>query len=302
MNLSESIRLAFSNIKANKLRSILTMLGIIIGVSSVITITTIGSSLKNTISNTLSSLSGSNLVEAYVSQIYVKSEEGDYYDDYEWQESDYLTYDELMVFKEKFSDKIDLFDVSMSAGEASYSSDTGEAKGSVTGTMTDWTEINKNDLLYGRNITKADLDNKRPVCVVSDLFVKYAFPDEDPIGKKLELTMDDGTINKVYIVGVYELNKKMLGLMDVKVSEKDLPTPILVPVTYAVERNPEILDGSGFTYFRFTTKKGISSTAVSKETKEYFKETKYAENEHMEIDCYDLASELKVITTTLDVI
>ena len=94
----------------------------------------------------------------------------------------------------------------------------------------------------------------------------------------------------------------MLGLMDVKVSEKDLPTPILVPVTYAVERNPEILDGSGFTYFRFTTKKGISSTAVSKETKEYFKETKYAENEHMEIDCYDLASELKVITTTLDVI
>ena len=204
MNLSESIRLAFSNIKANKLRSILTTLGIIIGVSSVITITTIGSSLKNTISNTLSSLSGSNLVEAYVSQIYVKSEEGDYYDDYEWQESDYLTYDELMVFKEKFSDKIDLFDVSMSAGEASYSSDTGEAKGSVTGTMTDWTEINKNDLLYGRNITKADLDNKRPVCVVSDLFVKYAFPDEDPIGKKLELTMDDGTINKVYIVGVYE--------------------------------------------------------------------------------------------------
>ena len=226
MNLSESIRLAFSNIRANKLRSILTMLGIIIGVSSVITITTIGSSLKNTISNTLSSLSGSNLVEAYVSQIYVKSEEGDYYDDYEWQESDYLTYDELMVFKEKFSDKIDLFDVSMSAGEASYSSDTGEAKGSVTGTMTDWTEINKNDLLYGRNITKADLDNKRPVCVVSDLFVKYAFPDEDPIGKKLELTMDDGTINKVYIVGVYELNKKMLGLMDVKVSEKDLSTPI----------------------------------------------------------------------------
>ena len=94
MNLSESIRLAFSNIRANKLRSILTMLGIIIGVSSVITITTIGSSLKNTISNTLSSLSGSNLVEAYVSQIYVKSEEGDYYDDYEWQESDYLTYDE----------------------------------------------------------------------------------------------------------------------------------------------------------------------------------------------------------------
>lgn len=40
MNITESIRLSFESLKSNKLRSFLTMLGIIIGISAVITITT----------------------------------------------------------------------------------------------------------------------------------------------------------------------------------------------------------------------------------------------------------------------
>lgn len=46
MNITESIRLSFESLKSNKLRSFLTMLGIIIGISAVITITTIGNSLQ----------------------------------------------------------------------------------------------------------------------------------------------------------------------------------------------------------------------------------------------------------------
>ncbi len=49
MNLFECIRIAFSSLIANKLRALLTMLGIIIGVSAVITITTLGSSLQKTL-------------------------------------------------------------------------------------------------------------------------------------------------------------------------------------------------------------------------------------------------------------
>ena len=69
MNLFECIRLALDSIKANKLRSVLTMLGIIIGISSVITITTIGNSLQKTISSTLTSLGGTNLITAYVNAV-----------------------------------------------------------------------------------------------------------------------------------------------------------------------------------------------------------------------------------------
>ena len=55
MFIIENIRLAFGALVNNKMRSLLTMLGIIIGISSVITITTIGSSLKTTLANTIMS-------------------------------------------------------------------------------------------------------------------------------------------------------------------------------------------------------------------------------------------------------
>lgn len=56
----ENIKIAFLSIAANKMRSLLTMLGIIIGISAVITITTIGSSIEATLKNTINDLGGVN--------------------------------------------------------------------------------------------------------------------------------------------------------------------------------------------------------------------------------------------------
>ena len=54
----ENIKIAFMSIAANKMRSLLTMLGIIIGISAVITITTIGSCIEATLKNTINDLGG----------------------------------------------------------------------------------------------------------------------------------------------------------------------------------------------------------------------------------------------------
>ena len=61
----ENIRLAFGSLMTNKMRSLLTMLGIIIGISSVITITTIGNSLQKTLSNTFSMFGGNSYTVEY---------------------------------------------------------------------------------------------------------------------------------------------------------------------------------------------------------------------------------------------
>ena len=61
MNLNELIKLSLQALKANKLRSILTMLGVIIGVFAVILLVSIGSGLQNYITNQISGL-GSNLI------------------------------------------------------------------------------------------------------------------------------------------------------------------------------------------------------------------------------------------------
>ena len=62
MDLMESITLAFSGLKANKMRALLTMLGIIIGISSVIAIVTVGDSMRSAMTSSMADLGAKNLM------------------------------------------------------------------------------------------------------------------------------------------------------------------------------------------------------------------------------------------------
>ena len=62
MTFFECIKMAFASMKMNKMRSFLTMLGIIIGISSVITISTIGKSLEKTVGGVMNSF-GLNIID-----------------------------------------------------------------------------------------------------------------------------------------------------------------------------------------------------------------------------------------------
>lgn len=87
----ENIKEAFASIRSNKMRALLTMLGIIIGISSVIIITTIGGSIQSTLTATMNSLGG-NTVQVQVDARYPE-------DDADWdtwtypdmKESDYIS-------------------------------------------------------------------------------------------------------------------------------------------------------------------------------------------------------------------
>ena len=64
----ENIKEAVTSISSNKMRSLLTMLGIIIGISSVIIITTIGGSIQSTLTATMNSWHGSNSPSLFLSE------------------------------------------------------------------------------------------------------------------------------------------------------------------------------------------------------------------------------------------
>ena len=72
MFIKENILLAISSIKSNKMRSLLTMLGIIIGISSVIGIVSIGSAITASVSNALGEMGANNMGVAVMG----KSESG----------------------------------------------------------------------------------------------------------------------------------------------------------------------------------------------------------------------------------
>lgn len=84
MDLSETIKLSLEGLKANKLRSFLTMLGIIIGIGSVIGITTIGDSLTKSVNKAFDMIANTAV------QLYVTPRDSDY-DTGELSERDYFT-------------------------------------------------------------------------------------------------------------------------------------------------------------------------------------------------------------------
>lgn len=300
MNLFECIRLALDSIKANKLRSVLTMLGIIIGISSVITITTIGNSLQKTISSTLTSLGGTNLITAYVNAVIPDDVDYDTWEYPDMTTDDMLQYEDLMAYKEAFGDKVK--SVVANIGLGSGTVDGVEAVNVDTmGTTPGMLDANKLTLLEGRDISEKDNEQEKATAVVSDLFVKYACDGNSPIGKQISISLSDGSVLKVYVVGVYQYDKVKLGGGNTKVAEKDISTPVYIPFTYAADQSDDPAMAA-IQYFNVLAGEGTDPTQLAQDTTSYFAEHKYKEDTAWEVQCYDMASELGVVNTVLKVI
>ncbi len=300
MNLFECIRLALDSIKANKLRSVLTMLGIIIGISSVITITTIGNSLQKTISSTLTSLGGTNLITAYVNAVIPDDVDYDTWEYPDMTTDDMLQYEDLMAYKEAFGDKVKSVIANIGLGSGTVD---GEETVNVDtmGTTPGMLDANKLTLIEGRDISEKDNEQEKATAVVSDLFVKYACDGNSPIGKQISISLSDGSVLKVYVVGVYQYDKVKLGGGNTKVAEKDIATPVYIPFTYAADQmdDPAM---AAIQYFNVLAGEGTDPTQLAQDTTSYFAEHKYKEDTAWEVQCYDMASELGVINTVLKVI
>lgn len=98
--LLENMSMAFSAIRANKMRSFLTMLGIIIGIGSVISIVSIGDTMRNLFADLYKDV---GITQAYISIGY-------WVDD--TRQTDYFTLEEMERVHEVFKDKIAYIDSS----------------------------------------------------------------------------------------------------------------------------------------------------------------------------------------------
>ena len=183
--LFEYIKMALSNIKMNKGRSFLTMLGIIIGVSSVILIMSIGNGAKSEMENELTSVAGGQIY------IYANSNlEG---------EVPTVTAEDRDALRKLPGVK----GVSSMAGSILNSVKTGKGnfEALVDYTDPDYEYSTNPTMLYGHWFTWDDYDSGLDVAVLSEKDAIRMFGTADVVGLTFE--MDDGSsIKDVRIVGV----------------------------------------------------------------------------------------------------
>lgn len=298
----ENIKEAITSILSNKMRSLLTMLGIIIGISSVIIITTIGGSIQSTLTATMNSLGG-NTVSAYVEARYPENDE-------EWEtwiypdmeEEDYVTQDMIDGLIAAYPDEIKGVAAQNYVGSGQINDETDAdnyANVTIQGITPEYLEYMKLEMYAGRSLTAADNRGEKKVCLIADTMAERYFDGKSPIGEKVSVTTAEGNIYDFVVVGVYEYNQAMFGRVDTSVAEKDRQTDMMIPLQTSFR-----LQGSyqkGYEYFNLLLTPLADAGQATTDILNYFDQV-YADNEDFHIYAYNMQSDMGMINTVLGVI
>jgi putative ABC transport system permease protein len=213
MNLKEVFRMAFGALRSNKLRSILTMLGVMIGVFSVIGVMTALSVIQGSIETGLSFL-GSNLFQFAKYPVISKNDPEERY-----ANRRNISLEQAIEYKRLMEGNAGAICLKVFDGgkTASYRRVKLQGK-TVVGTNENFLIANAYALDYGRNISPEDVALGRNVVVVGKSIEKGLFQNETPINKQINVN------NRPFrIIGVLESKGSSFGQ-----SQDDL---ILVPIT-----------------------------------------------------------------------
>lgn len=290
MLILENIKIALRSLLNNKMRALLTMLGIIIGIGSVIAIMTVSSSLKNSISASFQEM-GANNVTIGVSQ---KSEETETNERGlvfgsgprgSMDEEDRISEDMLAELKNAYSDSIDAIALTESVGSATANKEAVTANLSVTGINADYYQSSDVTLLAGRRISDADVNGKKSVIMVSDVVIENLFSgdNEQALWQPISVSVD-GIYYTYYIVGVYEYEES--GSYSSS-SDEDVTTAAYIPITTAKE---QMRSEEGYSQATLVTSQEVEDVSAFATQVERFFVSYYADNEDYEVTATTMES------------
>ena len=210
----ESFLMAWASLIANKMRSILTMLGIIIGVAAVIALVSIGNGVKQDIQNSISSL-GSNLLMVMPGAPRTPGVRPSAGSMKSLKVSDYEAIAKLDGVRAASP---------MTNGSYVVIYQNKNWTTSVSGVSYNYLDVNNWSMKSGRFLSEKNVQNRERVAVVGKTVVKNLFGDEDPVGAEIRVK------NIPFrIIGV--LNSKGSGAMG-----NDQDDMVIIPYTTAMER------------------------------------------------------------------
>lgn len=294
MYLMENIKLAIEGLKSNKMRSLLTMLGIIIGIGSVIAIVTVGNSMTDSVSASMQSLGATNIM---VNVQEVDQEDEGPMNTSSIDESDLITDEMIDKYLKIYGNNVEAISLSSSGGSGKAKEGRLYANVTLTGVNEGYVTANNINMTSGRFVKEGDIKSNRYVAVVSDKLVNNMFsPNEDPLGQEIKVTMDD-SIQTFTIVGVYKYEQTML-MGGSSSSEKDIRTDLYIPITTCKKLASE---DKGYQYLTVMLTTDADSEKAVNDTKDFFN-TYYKNSTKYEIDVMSMESMMSSVTSMMSTI
>jgi len=217
MSLLDSIKIALSSILAHKLRSALTMLGIIIGVGSIITVVAIGQGGEAMLKSKFAGSGGNNLMP-----IQFKPDINDEFN-IGGHEIPKLTDEDIMEVKQ-------VKDVShvITTNQGMEILDVNDKKANlnVIGLDNEYFAVNKVKVVKGRTLNESDITHANNVVMISTKTEETLFKDVNPVGQIIEMKGQP-----MQIIGVYKSDNEFMGF---EMEEALIPLT-LWPVLYGTD-------------------------------------------------------------------
>jgi len=185
--IKEYIRIAIQNIKNNRGRSILTMLGIIIGISSVIMVISAGNGFRKQFNEELDSLAGGQLY------YYIDSSRGD--------ANIYFTEEDVSYLVNNVDGLLGATTVRYSWGSVVGPKKSAELD--LTAGNASLYYYSKQPIIKGRYFNEGEFDLGSNVCILTEKDAKTLFGTTDVVGLEVEITLS-GISQQVKIIGIRE--------------------------------------------------------------------------------------------------
>ncbi len=301
----ENILLALNGLRSNLMRTLLTMLGIIIGIASVIAIMTVGDSINGTVTSSMESI-GANNITVSVSRVQNDQEDtsstgrnfGMFSRNTAMSEEDYITDEMLAEFQSEFSDSLQGVFLSESVGSGTAEEGSLSSSVSIIGVNTDYLSNEELTIISGRTLTERDQSDARKVVLVADDLADTMFAGnyDSAIGESIDIFIN----NRYYqytIVGVYEYESDTA--ISAASESTELPTTIYLPL-YAAKEN--LRSTVGYSSFTLAAATGINPETFCQEIENFFNTKYYRNNEDFEISTSSMESMLSSLTEMVDTI
>ena len=298
--LRENILLALESLRLNKMRAILTMLGIIIGIASVITIMTVGNGLTKGVSDAMQSLGGNN-ISIYIEEKDMAYEEGGNEEEgtgeepvfgtveetYGMTDDDFFTAEMIRDLCDHYPDEIQAISVEEGLGSVSCTYNNQSQIANLTGVTAGYFYANNLTMIRGSYFSDQDLDRGSNVVLISDKFAKTLFGDVDrAMGSTFECTVD-GQHLEMMVTGIYQYQKDtmMSTLIMGEADNAQMYMPLKAArMIYGEE------SGNQYYWFDIVTKQGVDSESFAQTAQKYLADTYYYDNQYVQPSAFSMTS------------